>query len=505
MELNTKMKNNMRKMTIRQGWHQALGMVAAVCLWMQMPLVAAAQEHEQWPDFPLLEITTEGGEEPAATVVRPPEGAVGISILSGYVPGRLVMTLSGDTLYDSGAYAKDASGMRIKIRGNSTGANLPQHPYKLKLSKKFDLVGADDALKDKEWALLSIVMGNTAMRNGKNNIIVYAGLSVSRMLGFPWVPRTRPVNVVLNGRYRGLYHLIETVKRADHRIRTEKSGFVIEDNAYWWKEGETYFKTDRQHPFMGFTFKYPDEDDLTVDRLHAIRDYVNRAEEAVFTQHGAADYIDYGSFARWVLAHDILGSGDSAGSNPFLYKDEMEADEPGPSKLMMATPWDFDSSFLAENGQWGVQHWSDVLFMSQLFNDPLFVEKYLEAYDEVKDTAYAYVERSFSELRNSSGKAFDESFQLTDTVYGGFSVNTFDEQVDDILTHLRARLSTLEQLTGELRQSLSATDQVAKGGKRLVKRFDVRGLDYTGVDEGALPHQIYIDRYSDGTVTKTYK
>ena len=232
---------------------------------------------------------------------------------------------------------------------------------------------------------------------------------------------------------------------------------------------------------------------------------MNRAEEAICTQHGAADYVDYGSFARWILAHDILGSGDSAGSNPFLYKDERETDEPGGSKLMMATPWDFDSSFLAEDGQWGVQHWSDVLFMSQLFNDPAFVEKYLEAYDEVKDKAFAYVEQTFSELRNSSGEAFDESFQLTNTVYGGYSVNTFDEQVDDILTHLRTRLSTLEQLTGELRQSLSVADHVAKGGKRLVKRFDVRGLDYTGVDEGALPHQIYIDRYSDGTVTKTYK
>ena len=172
---------------------------------------------------------------------------------------------------------------------------------------------------------------------------------------------------------------------------------------------------------------------------------------------------------------------------------------------MMATPWDFDSSFMAEDGQWGVQHWSDVLFMSQLFNDPAFVEKYLEAYDEVKDKAFAYVENTFNELRNSSGKAFDESFQLTNTVYGGYSVNTFDEQVDDILTHLRARLSTLEQLTGELRQSLSAADHVAKDGKRLVKRFDVRGIDYTGTDEEDLPHQIYIDRYSDGTVTKTYK
>ena len=151
------------------------------------------------------------------------------------------------------------------------------------------------------------------MNNAECGILPLVGLSVCRALDFPWTPNTKFVNVLINGNYKGLYHLIETVERADNRIATDKSGFVIENDAYWWKPNEVFFKTGKQHQCMGFTFKYPDSDDITDEQLSSISSYMNTVEEAIFKNDGsAADYIDYESFARWILVHDILGSSDAA-------------------------------------------------------------------------------------------------------------------------------------------------------------------------------------------------
>ena len=85
----------------------------------------ADNEKNTWPDLPLLQIETVGGEMPQNNIVYPPEGCIqAVSTKNEHVPGRMVITLRGDTLYDSGDYVAGASGMRIKIRGNSTGAFL---------------------------------------------------------------------------------------------------------------------------------------------------------------------------------------------------------------------------------------------------------------------------------------------------------------------------------------------------------------------------------------------
>ena len=80
-------------------------------------------------NIPLLTVTTEGGEFPSCTVVYPPEGCIGTGITDNEnIPGRLVMTLGGKVVYDSGDYVKGESGVRGKIRGNSSGAVEGQKP-----------------------------------------------------------------------------------------------------------------------------------------------------------------------------------------------------------------------------------------------------------------------------------------------------------------------------------------------------------------------------------------
>lgn len=202
-------------------------LISIVALLATIQITINGQTTIEWPNLPLLSIETIEGQDPTATKVYPPEGAAGESIISNYVPGRLVITQKGNGVYDSGDYVKGESGIRIKIRGNTSGANKIQKPYKLKLSKKADLLNISKDLKSKNWALLSLNVWNTALKNEESGILPLVGLSVCRALDFPWTPKTRLVNVLLNGNYKGVYHLIETVERADNRIVTDKTGFVI--------------------------------------------------------------------------------------------------------------------------------------------------------------------------------------------------------------------------------------------------------------------------------------
>ncbi len=118
------------------------------CLLSSLTAVQAQDPHEH--EFPKLHIETVNGELPTYDIIPTPEGCWGSAITNNKkVPGRMVMTIGTDTLYDSGEFVRSESGVRIKIRGNST-AMFEQKPYLLKLSKKADLLlRADKAYKHK--------------------------------------------------------------------------------------------------------------------------------------------------------------------------------------------------------------------------------------------------------------------------------------------------------------------------------------------------------------------
>ena len=484
------------------------GVMMAMATMLAMPSYAQQENSKVWKELPVISITSVNGEMPTATKVYPPEGCVGESILSEHVPGKMVMTVEGDTVYDSGDYKKGESGMRFTIRGNTTGANLLQHPYKLKLSKKADLLSLGKDSKNKDFALLAMHTWNTAMTNEESNILPIVGLAVCEALDMPWEPKTMPVDVVINDKYQGVYHLIESVSRADKRINTDDDGFVIENDAYWWKPGEAYFRTSHQEAanYMGFTFKYPDGDDLTEEQNASIKSYMERVEDAIYNEKGASDLIDYKSFARWILAHDMLGSWDAAGSNMYLYCVSMGKNDDD-SKLRMATLWDFDSSFMSASDDWSQQHWSYLFYYLNLFHDADFVKTYLDLYDKYKDTVYPYVENRLNDFRTTKGEAFEHSLDKHRATYGdGQCFNSLDVQINDVLTHMKARMEGLKTLMANLKGQWTAMEGVSSvANPSLVARSNAYGVDCTGIAESSLRPGIYIERYSDGTVKKVLK
>lgn len=355
--------------------------------------------------LPTLWVVTDDAVEPTCEYVYPPAGCVGATINAEKVPGRLVMYQRIDGMdsivYDSGDYEKDISGMTIKVRGN-TSAMTSKKPYKIKLEKKFDLLlrGDDAKYKDKEWALM------------KDEYLFYlTGLLVSDQVGMTWNPANHYVNVVINGSYRGLYMLCETVKRnPDCRLNVDKtSGYIFESDPYWWNE--SVYVESVTAPIFNFTFKYPDDKDITQEQIDYMQGVVS-AYEASIGDGTYPELIDVRSFAAWCLVHDIMGTMDGGGANRYYTK----YDSTPQSKIVMPLIWDLDMAERA-NAVWSRCHTEQ---MTPLFNSPnkAFTNEYVKLWCQIRSSIVNNVKAGLTSFRQTdNGKGAVQSCTLDNLVW----------------------------------------------------------------------------------------
>ncbi len=357
--------------------------------------------------LPVLYVETVDAEEPTCTYVSAPSGCMGASIRNATkVPGRLIIYGRVDgldsVLYDSGDYEQDVSGMTIKLRGNTSAYDVKK-PYKIKLQKKADLLfgGNDSIYKDKEWLLLR-----------DDYLTTTIGFKVNEMVGMVWTPRHHFVNVIINGRYRGAYLLCESVKRnPDCRLKVDKwSGYIFEFDPYWWNE--PVYVTSSRHPSYNYTFKYPDDEDVTEEQKAYLQTLVT-AYEASLRNGTYTDYIDARSFAGWCLVHDLLGTKDAGGTNMFYTKYDTTAT----SKIVMPLTWDFDMAYRTTSA-WSSSH---VEHMTRLFNSTnrAFVGEFADLWRKIRNSFTADATGYMLDFRNSvEGQSLHASFALDKLVYG---------------------------------------------------------------------------------------
>lgn len=124
--------------------------------------------------------------------------------------------------------------------------------------------------------------------------------------------------------------------------------------------------------------------------------------------------------------------------------------------------------------------------------------------DYVKGESGIRIKKMGNALKTDCGEAVTQSMELHRNVYEDECMNTLDEQIEEALSHLKARMKSLETLTAELSKETSI-DGVASMENKMVKRVNIYGMDYTNVNEKELPQTIYIEQYADGTVKKIYR
>lgn len=487
----------------------ALWLLVCAALALFLPIKGAAQivtasTSFTYSEIPLLNVTTVNGENPTFTIVKPTDGTTGATINSEYVEGRLTMVLQGDTVYDSGDYVEDASGVRIKIRGNSTGAYNDQKPYKIKLSKKSDLLLRDrQDYRHKDWALLSLAIGHSSFPNHESDLLNVTGSIVSDIVGMEWTPQWTLVNLVLNGEHKGMYYLTETVEEGDQRIKIDKSGYLIENDKHYWNE-DVYFRTEKIHFAQGWTYKYPSPKKVTDEITEHIKNFITDFETTLYNGGDVSEYIDIPSFARWLLAQDILGNVDGHGSNMFVAKQDYVPEDPKSSKLRMPVLWDLSGIFTVSDSAWSNQHIWDSFYFPQLLLHDQFVDEYLKAWDEVNPTFLDDFETAYDQVLEKYEDEFNQCRIYHRRVYPTEAARTMRTQVKEQIKLIEGRMNTMNTLIADLKKVHAGIQSVTVSPPRTAQRcvYDLYGRQYGDVDTKSLPRGVYIVTDGLGHSTK---
>ena len=236
----------------------------------------------------------------------------------------------------------------VRGRGNASWDQFPKKPYRLKFKSKQSPLGAPASAK--KWTLISNYSDKSLMRN----ILAF---EASRRIGQAYTPYCHPVDVIVNGEYRGCYQLCDQVEAAEGRVPA-KDGYLIEIDAYAWKEVSAFWSW-RGTPV---TIKHPDEDDITDSQRQHIESFFNQMETAAlgedFTdpEKGYRKYLDLESFLRNLLVGDFCGNTDLLWS-VYMYKDAKDG------KLYAGPTWDHDLSFDNDYRSYPVNANNDFIFL----------------------------------------------------------------------------------------------------------------------------------------------
>ena len=351
---------------------------------------------------------------------------------------------------ENGSNLLATSGTEIRGRGNASW-NFEKKPYRLKCDKKQSPLGAPASAK--KWTLISNHGDKTLMRN----ILAF---EVSRRVGQPYTPFCHPVDLIINGEYRGCYQLCDQVEADEDRVPCE-DGYLIEIDAYAWDE-EVMFASSSGIPV---TIKHPDEDDITDQQKKFINDYFNKFESAVLASNftdpnnGYRKYLDLDSFLRNFIIGEFCANTDAFWS-VYMYKDAADG------KLHTGPTWDNDLSFdndyrthpivtydylCAVNGSFAGGQLKDIV-MRIVKEDPQAKARLVELWDAALNEGNlkglgSYMEDTADLLNESQQLNFKRWRILDQWVHMNFqALGSYEAELGTVRNHINTRLNTLDQL-----------------------------------------------------------
>jgi hypothetical protein len=416
-------------------------MLVLICL-LLMPSVALA---EQVPDhgIPVLAISLDGGDGEFQKMNTSEghayecAGSMSLDVPDGYADA------TGLTA------PQDRADLKIEYmrgRGNSTwNPDGGRNPYKVKLSKKTDLLGPDVGA-NKHWVLLASPYDSSSLRN---RLVAFMG---SR-LGLAYTPVGVHVDLVINGEYRGSYYLAEQVRIGDARVAIDElgpadveepevtGGYLLAMAPDADEPVGNRITTSRGIRFCGdspvFDAADPDEELGAPEQKAYLANYLQETEDAVWNRGPWTDYMDPASASAYWWVQEFTKNVDAfLTPSTYLYKERG-------GKLFWGPLWDFDQSMGSISGDAigftsREMDWLDFLrtydegFIAQLRSDWLVYDAALE--DIVR--AGGVLDQLANEVRSSWQADFD--LWVRDTPVGPYS-KSFDEEVSSLRSWIAER------------------------------------------------------------------
>ena len=405
----------------------------------------------QVTNLPTVSIHTEAGYDPRDKVYE--------------MPSFITIT------YDGGRRIQEYP-ITARGRGNASWS-FPKKPWRIKFAdgKSHHMLKdspMESPSKAKKWTLINNYGDKTLMRN-------CLAFEVSKRIGAPYTPWCQPVDVIMNGEYKGCYQLCDQISVDQNRVPITEmepwdneepeltGGYLIEVDAYASQES-SWFSSSRGNPV---TIKHPGDDDITTQQHNYIKNYFNLMESAVFAsnytdpENGYRKYLDIESFLKHFLIGEFSGNMDTYWS-VYMYKDREE------NQFHVAPCWDFDLAF--DNDQRiypvnGRTSWAYLggsaagnmkSFVSRLLGDnatdqqlrQLWKDNRKEGFLDEK-TLVAYVDSMAQEMEASANLNFIRWPILNSKVHQNISaLGSFDAEVDVLRSYIPTRLTWIDNYLG---------------------------------------------------------
>lgn len=288
-----------------------------------------------------------------------------------------------------------------------------------------------------------------------------------------WAPRTRYCDLYINDDYRGVYILMEKIKRDGDRVDIAK--LDEDDNAGDSLTGGYIVQVDREEllngwwspfdPFPFIVYHHPNGSDMTSTQRVYIRNYITDFEEALASTNftdpnvGYPNFIDVGSFVDYFLAVELSKEVDAYRLSSFLFKDK---DSKG-GKLNAGPLWDFNLGYGNADycTGWVTSGWavddpgcedSQPFWWNRLLEDPNFQNQLKCRWLELREGAFhtdsimQFIDEQALFLNNAQERNFDRWPILGIYVWPNeFIGDTYQEEIDYLKTWVTERLDWMDQ------------------------------------------------------------
>lgn len=355
------------------------------------------------------------------------------------------ITVNGKSVYNGN--------ITIKLRGNSS-MSMPQQKYKIetknKNGKKND-VALFGMAADHDWVLLNTYTDISLLRDP-------LAMLLWRAMGH-WAPKTQTVEVVIDGKYAGVYVFSETIKQGKGRLdisqlrpqdsvgRELSGGYILRIDKYN-DDDNTFLSRQRGLSTSGFqssnvvwTIKHPNLNNITDAQQKYIENYIHNFESAMAgpdfadPNKGYAKYIDTDNFADFIIHSEFMHNADMYVSSTYFYKNKTNANGTD-GKLHAGPVWDYN--FSMGNCTFGLCDRIDAFsfngkdqgtiptFWKKLMSDSTFVDKLKKRYTELRGNVLST--ESLYEYIDNYAKQMEQPAQRHFTAYSDLLVSEEQEQ-----------------------------------------------------------------------------
>ena len=400
--------------------------------------------------------------------------------------------------------------LEIRGRGNNSWTH-PKKPYRIRLATSTNLLG--NPAKARNWTLINNYGDKTLMRN-------LLAFDLSKRLQMPYTPAGQPVNVFLNGEYKGCYQLCDHIDVRENRVDIKEmkasdisgenltGGYAIEIDAYAYGE-DIWFSSNRGTPV---TIKSPDNEKVTQHKNY-INDHFNKFEAAVFSSNytnpetGFRKYMDTETFARHFLIGEFCGNTDTYWSVR-MYKQRSD------DKFYFGPIWDYDLAFENDWRTYPINDKDDWVFRSggsgatgtrelidQLLSDPLLYMKIKETYSNYRDWGYITEEELLKVVdyyRNELDQSQKLNFRRWDIMNIAVHENpvihgSYRTEVANVKNYIKERIVWLDNKLNYIPnpENKKPEDEPSPAS--------IENTNFASVNIYSQNHVIYIDGVSEST------